>query len=102
MAQVEHFNSTETCKRGLVICESANEFNYMFIDYGSGYLPGDCTGSWTEKYDLEEDGDFSEDLQYTRFLFEAITPLQVRREALLKLKNYKGGTELTINQQLGF
>lgn len=104
MAQVDKFSSLETCKRGLIICTdpATHEWNYTFANYGSGWMPCDNAGSWTDKCDLEEDGDFKRELHYTRYLFEAATPLQVRREALSMLKIYMGRTNRTYNDKLGF
>lgn len=102
MAQVERFTHENYFKFGLTIItdRDTRDWNFRITDYGFDWLPADWAASWTEKYDLEEDGDFAGERQYTRYLFEAASRLQVKKELLQMLQIYRNRTSRTLNRTL--
>lgn len=87
----QQFKSTETFKMALTIIvdPKAKQWDYIRTDYGFGYIPNDEAAYWVEKYDIVEDGDNKGRLEHTRHLFEAATPLAVRKECLNELEKIK-------------
>lgn len=87
----QQFKSAETFKMALTIIVNpkAKQWDYIRTDYGFGYIPTEGSACWTEKFDVEEDGDNMGKLEYTRYCFEEFTPLAVRKECLKRLENVK-------------
>ena len=90
-----NFQNIDNFKMALVIVKDyqANEYNYIIQDFSFGFMPPYGAGSWTETYDVVEDGDNKGTMHFTRYIFEAATPLSVRRELNQFLNSLKAQFE---------
>jgi len=98
----QYFTSVESFKMALtvVVDNQAKEYNYIREDMGSGWMPCVGAGSWTENYDVEEDGDGLGVLHLTRYCFEGKSPLAVRREVLTFAQGLAERLNLKRNEKL--
>lgn len=103
----QEFQTRETFKRGIIVVKDmgSHQWNYIVEDFSFGYMPPVKAGSWTDHYDVDEDGDNKGELHFTRYIFEAKTPLAVRKEAVRFFQSLVGQFEnnnYTINKELWF
>ena len=89
------FKQTDSFKRALVVVKDAQskEWNFVVEDFNFGWMPPVVQTTWTERYDVDEDGDSKGELSFARYIFEEKTPLAVRMAANKFLQQLKSQLE---------